>query len=69
MLASTRRFSTVLFWPLGVVALVHAARVPKRLSGGDRPGAVQASEMAKLFAAFATACGVLTWGVVLLLTN
>jgi hypothetical protein len=61
--------STVLFWPLGLLACVHAARVPKRLTAGDPAGAIRASETAKLFAAFATGCGVLWWGVVLLLTN
>jgi hypothetical protein len=61
--------ATVLFWPLGLAAIMHAARVPKRWAGGDRPGAMRASETAKLLAALATGCGVLWWGVVLLLTN
>jgi hypothetical protein len=61
--------STVLFWPLGVVAIMHAARVSKRWAAGDRPGAVRASDLAKVWAAFAIGCGVLWWGVVLLLTN
>jgi hypothetical protein len=61
--------ATLLFWPLGVPALVNAARVHKQWASGDRVGAMQASATAKRFAAAATALGVAWITVALLLAN
>jgi uncharacterized membrane protein len=61
--------ATLLFWPLGVPAIMNAARVHKQWAGGDALGAVQASTRARRFAAAGTAIGVLLVTVALLLAN
>ena len=46
-------------WPLGIVAIVNAAKVNSKLAQGDYPGAVQASESAKKWCIVSAILGVI----------
>lgn len=43
--------------PFGIVAIVYAAQVNSKLAGGDRAGAIAASEKAKLWSWIAFGTG------------
>jgi hypothetical protein len=47
--------------PLGIVAIVHAAKVNKLVAVGDYAGAEKASKQAKTYAWIAAGLGLLTW--------
>ena len=52
-----------LFWPLGVPAIVFAARVNSKWAQGDYHGAIESSRKAKKFSAWAAIVG----GIIIIL--
>ncbi|GHF69312.1 hypothetical protein GCM10010218_58390 [Streptomyces mashuensis] len=50
--------SLILFWPLGIPAVIFAAQVNGKYASGDLPGAEDSSGKARLFALIATIIGV-----------
>lgn len=48
-------------WPIGVIAIVFAAQVNSKLAAGDRAGAQEAANKAKMFVLINVGVGVLVW--------
>ena len=48
-------------WPIGVIAIVFAAQVNNKLAAGDRAGAQEAANKAKMFVLINVGVGALVW--------
>ena len=59
--------SAVCCFPLGIIGVVFAAQVNKKLAAGDIAGAADASKKAKLFSFIFIGLGVLIWGAYIIL--
>ena len=55
--------SAVCCFPLGIISIVFAAQVNKKVQMGDTAGALDASKKAKLFSYIFIILGVVVWGL------
>lgn len=58
--------SAVCCFPLGIISIVFAAQVNKKVEAGDMAGALDASKKAKLFSYIFLGLGILGWGLYLI---
>lgn len=54
------------FWPVGIPAIVFAAKVDSKLSIGDYEGALEASKKAKMFCWITFGIGIAIWLITIL---
>lgn len=55
--------SAVCCFPLGIISIVFAAQVNKKVQMGDIAGALDASKKAKIFSFIFIGLGVIVWGL------
>ena len=55
--------SAVCCFPLGIISIVFAAQVNKKVQMGDIAGAMDASKKAKIFSFIFIGLGVIVWGL------
>jgi|SRR5215203_839869 len=55
--------SAVCCFPLGIISIVFAAQVNKKVQMGDIAGALDASKKAKIFSYIFIGLGVVVWGL------